>query len=74
MTVRAMKAGTIEFFTKPFRDQERLDAIQLAIDRDRAGRRRRTELVELKNRYETLTRRESDVLSLVVAGRRSCTR
>ncbi len=74
MTVRAMKAGAIEFFTKPFRDQERLDAIQLAIDRDRAGRRRRTELVEMKNRYETLTRRESDVLSLVVAGRRSCTR
>jgi FixJ family two-component response regulator len=68
MTVQAMKAGAIEFFTKPFRDQELLDAIQLAIDRDRTERRRRTELVELKHRYETLTRRERDVLSLVVAG------
>jgi FixJ family two-component response regulator len=68
MTVRAMKAGAIEFFTKPFRDQELLDAIQLAIDRDRTERRRRTELVELKHRYETLTRRERDVLSLVVTG------
>jgi len=68
MTVRAMKAGAVEFFTKPFRDQELLDAIQQAIDRDRSERRRRTELAELRGRYETLTRREKDVLSLVVAG------
>ena len=68
MTVRAMKAGAVEFFTKPFRDQELLDAIQQAIDHDRAERQRRIELAELRRRYETLTPRERDVLSLVVAG------
>jgi FixJ family two-component response regulator len=68
MTVRAMKAGAIEFFTKPFRDQELLDAIQQAIDHDRAERRRRMELAELQRRCDSLTRRERDVLSLVVAG------
>ena len=68
MTVRAMKAGAIEFFTKPFRDQEFLDAIQQAIDRDRAERRRRMELAELSRRHESLTRREKEVMSLVVSG------
>jgi FixJ family two-component response regulator len=68
MTVQAMKAGAIEFFTKPFRDQELLDAIQLAIDRDRTERRRRMEVAELRHRYDSLTRREKDVLSLVVTG------
>ena len=68
MTVRAMKAGASEFLTKPFRDQELLDAIQQAIDYDRAERRRRMELAELRRRYETLTRREREVLSLVVNG------
>ena len=68
MTVRAMKAGASEFLTKPFRDQELLDAIQQAIDYDRAERRRRMELAELRRRYETLTRREREVLLLVVNG------
>lgn len=68
MTVRAMKAGAIEFFTKPFRDQELLDAIQRAIEHDRGERRRRMEVAELRNRYDSLTPREKDVLSLVVAG------
>lgn len=68
MTVQAMKAGAIEFLTKPFRDQELLDAIQQAIDHDRADRRRRRELAELSGRYESLTRRERDVMSLVVTG------
>jgi FixJ family two-component response regulator len=68
MTVQAMKAGAIEFFTKPFRDQELLDAIQKAIEHDRGERRRRMEVAELRHRYDSLTRREKDVLSLVVAG------
>ena len=68
MTVRAMKAGAIEFFTKPFRDQELLDAIQRAIEHDRGERRRRMEVAELRHRYDSLTPREKDVLSLVVAG------
>jgi FixJ family two-component response regulator len=68
MSVQAMKAGAIEFLTKPFRDQELLDAIQQAIDRDRAERRRRTEFAELSRRYEALTPRERGVMALVVAG------
>jgi len=68
MSVQAMKAGAVEFLTKPFRDQQLLDAIQQAIDRDRAERSRRTELAELRRRYEALTPREREVMALVVAG------
>jgi FixJ family two-component response regulator len=68
MSVRAMKAGASEFLTKPFRDQDLLDAIQQAIDRDRTQRRRNLELAELTRRYESLTRRERDVMRLVVGG------
>jgi FixJ family two-component response regulator len=69
MSVQAMKAGAVEFLTKPFRDQQLLDAIQQAIDRDRVERRRRHELDELKRRYESLTPREREVMAHVVAGR-----
>jgi FixJ family two-component response regulator len=68
MSVHAMKAGAVEFLTKPFRDQQLLDAIQLAIDRDRVDRRQRRELEDLRTRYESLTRRERDVMARVVAG------
>jgi len=68
MSVQAMKAGAIEFLMKPFRDQELLDAIQKAMERDRAERRRRMELAELQRRYNSLTARERDVMAHVVAG------
>ena len=68
MTVQAMKAGAVEFLTKPFRDQDLLDAIQQAIDRDRVARQQRLELTELRQRYDALTPRERDVMRLVVAG------
>jgi FixJ family two-component response regulator len=68
MTVRAMKAGAVEFLTKPFRDQELLDAVQQAIERDRVVRQQRAELVALRQRYDALTPRERDVLQRVVAG------
>jgi FixJ family two-component response regulator len=68
MTVQAMKAGAVEFLTKPFRDQDLLDAIEQAIQRDRLARTLRTELSELEERYETLTPRESEVMQLVVSG------
>ncbi len=68
MSVRAMKAGAVEFLTKPFRGQELLDAIRQAVDRDRADRTERHELTELRRRYETLTPRERDVMAGVVAG------
>src|ERR1700680_3868293 len=68
MTVRAMKAGAIEFLTKPFRDQELLDAIQVALERDRTQRRQEAEIAKLRERFEWLTPREREVLPLVVSG------
>jgi FixJ family two-component response regulator len=68
MSVRAMKAGAMEFLTKPFRDQDLLDAIQQALERDRAARRHSKEIAELRKRFDALTSREREVMSLVVAG------
>ena len=68
MSVRAMKAGAVEFLTKPFRDQDLLDAVQQTIDRDRAARARRAEVAELRTRYESLNSREQAVLGLVARG------
>jgi FixJ family two-component response regulator len=68
MSVRAMKAGAIEFLTKPWREQDLLDAVRLAIDRDGAARREREELAELRRRYDSLTPRERDVMAGIVAG------
>jgi FixJ family two-component response regulator len=69
MTVRAMKAGAVEFLTKPFDDQVLLDAVFAAIERDRARRRDAVVLAALQARYRELTERERQVLQLVVAGR-----
>jgi RNA polymerase sigma factor (sigma-70 family) len=69
MSVRAMKAGAVEFLTKPFRDQDLLDAVGLALERDRARRAKEERLAELRARLDTLTARERQVLSLVIAGR-----
>lgn len=69
MTVRAIKAGAIEFLTKPFRDQELLDAVQLGIERDRARRGDAAAISVLKDRLGTLTTREREILQLVVTGR-----
>jgi FixJ family two-component response regulator len=69
MTVRAMKSGAVEFLTKPFRDQDLLDAIHQALDRDRAMRQQESQRGELRKRYELLTPRESEVMALVVSGR-----
>ena len=66
--VQAMKAGALEFLTKPFTDRDLLDAIQQAIKRDRAARQRRAEMTELRGRYESLTPREREVMALVVSG------
>jgi FixJ family two-component response regulator len=68
MSVKAMKSGAVEFLTKPFRDQDLLDAIHQALDRDRMKRQQQTELTELRKRYATLTTREREVMSLVVSG------
>jgi len=68
MSVRAMKAGAIEFLTKPFRDQDLLDAIQQALERDRQVRSQQAGTAELRNRYHSLTPRETEVFSLVVKG------
>jgi FixJ family two-component response regulator len=68
MSVQAMKAGAVEFLTKPFRDQDLLDAITLAIRRDRAGQKERVELSELRGRLASLTPREREVMTLVVTG------
>jgi RNA polymerase sigma factor (sigma-70 family) len=68
MSVQAMKAGAVEFLTKTFRDQDMLDAIYQALDRDRRRRQQETEVAELRKRFELLTPREREVLPLVVAG------
>ena len=69
MSVRAIKAGAVEFLTKPFRDQELLDAINAAIERDRAQRRDAAIVAELRSRFGTLTQREREVMGLVILGR-----
>src|ERR1700737_4133451 len=68
MTVKAMKSGAVEFLTKPFRDQDLLDAIQQALQRDRATREQQTEIDKLRECYGTLTAREREVMGLVVSG------
>jgi len=68
MSVRAMKAGAAEFLTKPFRDQDLLDAIHQAVEHDRAARQHSREIADLRDRFEALTSREREVMSLVVAG------
>jgi FixJ family two-component response regulator len=68
MTVRAMKSGAVEFLTKPFRDQDLLDAIQLALDRDRVMREHQTEFAELQERYDSMTTRQREVMAMVVSG------
>jgi FixJ family two-component response regulator len=68
MTVRAMKDGALEFLTKPVRSQDLLDAVQKAIERDRALRKERAELGEIRARFASLTPRETEVSNLVVAG------
>ena len=68
MSVRAMKAGAVEFLTKPFRDQDLLDAIQQALERDRLVRSQQADVAELRNRYHLLTPRETEVFALVVKG------
>ena len=69
MSVKAMKGGAIEFLTKPFRDQDLLDAIQLGLARDRARRADEEAIAELRERFETLTRREREVMAQIVKGR-----
>lgn len=68
MTVAAMKSGAIDFLTKPFRDQDLLDAIQLALEREVKTRQQRREVRKLKQRYESLTARERQVLGLLISG------
>jgi len=68
MTVRAMKGGAVDFLTKPFRGQELLDAVSTAIERDRAQRRNQSNAAKLRARYESLSRREREVMAFVTAG------
>jgi FixJ family two-component response regulator len=68
MSVKALKSGAVEFLTKPFRDQDLLDAIQQALQRDSAVREQRTEIHNLQERYRALTTREREVMALVVSG------
>jgi FixJ family two-component response regulator len=68
MTVKAMKSGAVEFLTKPFEDEDLLNAIHQALDRDRATRRQRSNFAALRKCYETLSEREREVMGLVVSG------
>ena len=68
MTVRAMKAGAVEFLTKPFRDQDLLDAVQVALERDRSRRQKDAGIATLRDRYESLSAREREVVAMVVSG------
>jgi len=68
MSVRAMKAGAVEFLPKPFRDQDLLEAIHIAMERDRTRRQRETEIAAVRARFETLTPREREVVTMVVSG------
>jgi RNA polymerase sigma factor (sigma-70 family) len=68
MTVRAMKSGAVGFLTKPFRKQELLDAVQRSVGRDRRAREKQRDMAELRQRYNTLSVREREVMSLVVSG------
>jgi len=68
MSVKAMKSGAVEFLTKPFRDEDLLNAIHQALDRDRVTREQQNELTELRRRYQSLTARERQVMGLVVSG------
>jgi FixJ family two-component response regulator len=68
MTVKAMKSGAVEFLTKPFNDQDLLDAIRVALDRDRTARQHQGELSLLRRRHALLSRREREVMALVVSG------
>jgi FixJ family two-component response regulator len=68
MTVKAMKSGAVEFLTKPFRDQDLLDAINQALDRDRMTRQQRSEFADLRKRYGSMTSRQREVMALVVSG------
>jgi len=69
MSVRAMKSGAVEFLTKPFRDQDLLEAIRIALDRDRARREQKREISEIQERFSSLSAREQEVVSMVVAGK-----
>jgi FixJ family two-component response regulator len=68
MSVRAMKAGAVEFLTKPFRDQDLLDAVGIALERDRARREQEKDVKILRQRFASLTSREQEVISMVVSG------
>ena len=68
MSVRALKSGAVEFLTKPFRDQDLLDAIQQALQRDQAEREQLAEINDLRARYHALTAREREVMALVISG------
>ena len=68
MSVRAMKAGAIEFLTKPYRDQDLLDAVRIALEQDRARREQERDLTDLQQRFGSLTPREQEVISMVVSG------
>ena len=68
MSVRAIKAGAVEFLTKPFRDQDLLDAVHVALDRDRARRKEDSEMADIRQCFDSLTSREQEVVSMVVAG------
>jgi FixJ family two-component response regulator len=69
MSVRAIKAGAVEFLTKPFRDQDLLDAVRIGLERDRARREEEKEITILRRRFDTLTLREREVISMVVSGK-----